>query len=417
LATEENSPPTATVTDRAERRGPMPALAHRDFRFLLAGNVFTGLGQWTQLVGKSWLVYELSGSTLQLGLVAFFQGIGMLLSPVGGDFADRFDRRKVMLASQVGMVVIGVTIAVLVLTDAVRIWHIYLMALLGGAVFAFNSPSRQSLVFDIVGPKDISNAVALNGISMNSMRLVGPTVAGVLIGTVGVGGTFFMQAGCFLVAAGTALMLRPVPFSGPRSSAPILQSIKDGFSYARKDRTITDLLMITYIWSFLGMAYLQLMAAYAGDVLGLDGEGFGYLMIAVGVGGMLGAAGIAVAGNFAARGKLLIGGVLSMGAMLMVLGASDILAVAIVALVGLGLGNTVSMLMSNLLLQTNVDDRYRGRVMSLFMISFAIVPLASLIGGSIAEAIGLRPVYIAFGALIVGLTLWLAMSSPRLRRL
>ncbi len=407
MATEE--------TVRAERRGPMSALGHRDFRFLLAGNVFTGLGQWTQLVGKGWLVYELSGSTLQLGLVAFFQGLGMLLSPVGGDFADRFDRRKVMLGSQLGMVVIGVTIALLVLTDTVQIWHVYIMALLGGAVFAFNSPSRQSLVFDIVGPRDISNAVALNGISMNSMRLIGPTAAGALIGAVGVEGTFFMQAACFVIAAGTVLMLRTVRFSSSRSSAPVVQSIKDGVSYAKKDRTIAELLMITYIWSFLGMAYLQLMAAYAGDILGLDGEGFGYLLIAAGAGGILGAGGVTVAGTFAGQGKLLLGATIFMGAMLMVLGAFDHLAVAVVALIGLGLGNAVAMLMSNTLIQTNVDDQYRGRVMSLYMISFGLVPLASLVGGAIAEAVGLRPVYIAFGGLMVGLTLWLAITSPRLR--
>ncbi|MEE9286417.1 MAG: MFS transporter [Dehalococcoidia bacterium] len=421
MAVEETPTTTAPHGDaRAPRTHIYAALAHRDFRLLLAGNVATQLGQWTQQVGKGWLVYTLTQSTLQLGLVSFFMGLGMLLgAPVGGALADRFNRRKVILASQTALVIIALFLAFLVLTDAIRIWHIYILALLSGGGFATNGPSRQSLVHDLVGKRDLPNAIALNTVSMNSMRIIGPSIGGIMIGTVGIEGTFFVQAGGYVVAMILVLMMRTTPPPSDAIHDPMLQSMAAGARYARRDRTIALLLTIGFVSGFLGMAYMQLLPAYVGDVLKQDkGSVLGYLMTAGGIGGLLGALGVTLLGNFRWKGRLLVAAVATTGLLQLLLGGFSTLMVAIPVLAGLGAAGAITLTMTNTLLQTNVDDQYRGRVMSLyFMLSFSLAPLGVLFGGAIAESVGLQPTIMVLGALVIAAMAWIVISSPRIRRL
>lgn len=395
------------------------ALAHRDFRLLLIGNMFTQLGQWTQQVGKGWLVYTLTGSPFQLGLVAFCNGAGMFVgAPIGGALADRFDRQKMMLVSQVSLMVIALVLAFLVFTDTIRIWHTYVTAFASGWFFAMNGPARQSLVHDIVGKRDLVNAIALNTVTMNSMRVLGPSLGGLLIATVGIEGTFFLQAGGYAGSLLAVLLMQAVTSPQPEARSAFFRSILDGANYARKDRTLATLLTIAFVSGLLGMVYMQLLPAYVGDVLHKDrGSVLGFLMTAGGVGGLLGAMGVAVMGDFRWKGRLLLTAVAATGLLQMGLGAFGHLEVAIFLLAGLGMANAITLTMNNSLIQTHVADHYRGRVMSLHFLTFSLQPLGVLVGGRIAEAIGLEPALLLLGGLVAGAMLGIAALSPRIHRL
>ena len=410
----------ASVEEEARRPGRraqmFSALAHRDFRLLLAGNLATQLGQWTQQVGKGWLVYELTGSPAQLGLVVFFQGIAMFVfSPIGGGLADRFNRRTVMMATQTGMMVVALLLAFLVLMDRIAIWQVYVLALASGAGFALNGPSRQSAVFELVGHRNLNNAIALNSLSMNSMRIVGPSIGGFLLGTVGTEGTFFVQAAGYVVALSTLIMMQH-KFSARQAAAPFVQSLVHGIRYARSSNVIAPLLAIAFVSAIFGMSFIHLLAAYAGDVLGLDGGGFAYLFVVAGAGGVVGALGVAALGNFDHGGKLLMGSLLATGLLLILLGAGT-LPMAIMALTGLGMSGAVTLAMANTLLQTHVQDDYRGRVMSLYHLSFGLAPIGTLAGGIMAEFVGLQIAMVVLGLAVITAILAIGTVSPRVREL
>ncbi|MEE9284579.1 MAG: MFS transporter [Dehalococcoidia bacterium] len=419
MADQVPHPEIAQLDLRVEKRaGALRALAHRDYRLLLAGTVGSQLAMWSQQLGMGWLVYELTGSPFQLGLVFFFNGIAMLLlAPVGGTLADRFDRRGVMAISQTAMVAGVLLLAMLVVTDVVRIWHIYILSFVISAFFALNTPSRQAIVHDLVGPADLTSAVSLNAVSMNSMRVVGPAVGGVLLATVGVEGTFFLQAGGFLWAMLLVLLIRRRHVPASSNQAPFLASIRDGFQYARRDRNIATLLVVAVVFSILGMSYMQLMPAYAGDVLGLEGGGFGLIMALSGVGALLGAVAVTVLGDFTGKGRAILGSVLVTGVLIVGLGAFGSFAAAVPVLAGLGLASAVTMALSQVLLHTAVEDQYRGRVMALYFLTFGLQPLGGLPAGAIAEVIGIQPMFAIMGVLVIVITGWITVTSPHLRRL
>ena len=420
--TEQAAPgadPLEPTPRSVRRRETFRALAHYDFRLLLVGNMFSQLGQWSMQVGKGWLVFELTGSPLQLGLVAFSQGVGMfLLAPLGGALADRFDRRRITLASQTVLMVVALTIAFIVITDVVQVWHLYITAFVMGGAFAINGPSRQSMVHDLVGKRDLTNAIALNSVTMNSMRVIGPSVGGVLVGTVGVEWTFLMQAGCYVAAMSTVLLMRQKRFeANDTQKESFFTSMAQGFSYARRDPTISRLLIIALISSSMGMAYMHLLPAYVGDVLDREGGTLGFLMTASGTGGLLAAAALTLAGSFRGRGSLLLFSVAMTGVMQIFLGGFGILVIAIPVLALLGTVGSINLVLNNTLLQTNVDDRYRGRVISLYFQTFSLSPLGALGGGAVAEIIGLQASLIIIGSIVTVSVLYIFATSPQIRRL
>ena len=382
---EKEATPQSTVPGSlvSGRRGQVfSSLGHRDFRFLITGTFLTQVGQWTQQIGQGWLVFQITGSTLQLGIVALFMGGAMLFfAPIGGALADRFNRTRLMFMSQSVIMSAALVLAFLVVTDVVELWHIYVGAFITGGSFAVNGPARHSLVFDIVGGRDLQNAIALNSLAMNSMRVVGPSIGGVMLSTIGVEGTFFFQAACYVGGMVTALMLRTRPKQTESQRPPFFHSLVAGIRYARTNRTILLLLTTTTVSALFGMAYIQLMPAYAGDVLELGGGGFGYLMMASGVGGVMGAAAIVFMGEFQQKGRALLSAVALTGVLVLVLGAWPILGIVIVALIGLGIGSSLNFALGNTLMQLNVDDEYRGRAQGLLGIlgNSGLRPVAAII--------------------------------------
>ena len=398
---------------------PLRALSHRRYRFLLASNFFTGLAQWVQAVGQGWLVFDLTHSPLQLGLVSLFQGLGMMFfTPVGGALADRMDRQRLIMFSQVVMLCQALALALLVTTGTVQVWHVMIISFISGSMFGFSSPTRQAVVPDLVGKADLMNAIALNMTVMHSMRIFGPTLAGVLIATVDVQGTFFLQAVAYLVALVVVSMLGRLPapqMAGVRP--PFVRSMREGFAHARENRILFDVLVILYLSSSLGMAYLQMMPAFAGDVLGLEGSSYGFLMVALGVGGVSGAALNTVKAEWRKPGRVLIIAMCMTGAALMLMGGGGSVVATVPALIMLGVANATVVVVATGLLQTRAEDQYRGRVMALYSLSYSVMPMAALVMGAVAETLGLREVFLGTGALLLAAVAWVAATSPRVRRL
>ena len=419
----EESLATEPEHGQAARPGGMPralrALSHRRYRLLLASNFYTGMAQWVQAVGQGWLVFDLTHSPLKLGLVSLFQGVGMLIfTPIGGALADRMDRQRLIMFTQVVMLCQALALAVLVSTGAVQVWHVMVISFVSGSMFGFSSPTRQAVISDLVGKEDLTNAIAMNMTVMHSMRIFGPTLAGLLIATVDVQGTFFLQAGAYLVAMVVIMALGRIP--APQQAAdrpPFVRSMREGFAHARENRVLFDVLIILYISSSLGMAYLNMMPAFAGDVLGLEGGSYGFLMVALGIGGVSGAAMNTVKTEWRRPGLVLIGVMCLTGVALMLMGGVGTVAATVPALMMLGVANATVVIVATGQLQTRAEDKYRGRVMALYSLSYSIMPMGSLVMGAVAEQVGLREVFVGTGALVLAAIAWVAATSARVRRL
>ena len=394
------------------------ALRHPDFRFLLAGNLFTQLGQWSQQLGKGWLVVnDLDGSAFQLGLVAFTQGLGMfIMAPIGGVLADRFNRRHLMLMSQVILAAIALTLAVLVMTDVITIWMVYIIAFLSGSFFGLNNPARMSAIHDIVGREDLGHAVALNAVVMNSMRVIGPALGGVLLVVVGTEGAFFLQAGGYLGGVSAVLLMRQ-KFTARGGSAPFLKSMVDGVRYARSDRVIAVILTVAFLTSILGLSMMQLIAAFVKDVLDQDETGFAILFIMLGVGGLAGAVLLVMKSDISNRGLLYFCAAFGTGILITALGAAGNLTFSYFAMIGLGATTGFSLALGNTLIQTNVKDEYRGRAMSLYFLSFSLSPMGALIGGAVGDLIDLRIAFMAIGLSLAAPIGWILLTRRDMWRM
>ncbi len=392
--------------------------SHRDFRLLLIGTFGTQFGQWTQQIGRGLLTWNLTKSEFQLGLVSLAMGLAMFLAaPIGGVLSDRFDRRKVIMVSQACLMANAMATALLVALDAITLSELYVLSFTNGALFAMNGPSRQAIIFEIVGKRDLANAIALNSVVMNSMRVIGPAVGGAMVATVGIEGTFFIQAGGYVISLGSVVFMRYSSVGRKKETGSFMGNLVDGLRYIRRTEIVGALLVISVIGSLMGMSFLPLMPAYVDHVLHLSDSAFGYLMACVGAGAMFGSIFVAATGGTSGKGVLLLGVVIGTGALLLALGGLPFVAVVALALAGLGLCNAITLAMCNTLLQMNLQDEYRGRVMSIYFLTFGLSSFGSLALGSVAEAIGLRISLVGLGALVLALILLVSVRSPKVRQL
>lgn len=394
------------------------SLAHRDFRLVLLGTFGVQFGQWTQQIGRGLLAWQLTKSEFQLGLVTMAMGLAMFLAaPIGGVLSDRFDRRKVIMVSQACLMANSLATALLVALNAITLSELYVLSFTNGALFAFNGPSRQAIIFEIVGKRDLPNAIALNSVTMNAMRVIGPAVGGIMVATVGIEGTFYIQSGGYVVSLLSVVAMRHVRAQETKETGSFLRNMADGLSYIRRTDVVRSLLIVSIIGSLLGTSFVPLMPAYVDHTLHLSDSAFGYLMASLGGGAMLGSVFVAATGGSGGKGMLLIGVVVSTGALLMVLGGLPVVGVAAVALLGLGFCNAVTLALCNTLLQINLQDVYRGRVMSIYFLTFGLSSFGSLALGSVAEAMGLRVSFVGLGIMVLALIGFVNLRSSKVRRL
>ena len=398
---------------RARAGRSLSPLAHADFRRLVIGSGATGIANWVQQIAKGVLVFHLTDSPLQLSLVMFAQGFPMFLSsPIGGALADRFDQRTIIWASQAVMSLVGIALALLVLTDVVLIWHVYVLAVISGILFGINGPPRQAIVYDLVEPGELRQAIALNAVVQNSSRVFGPLMGAGLIAVVGLEGAFFLQAVGYVVGMITVLLIRTKSPRRASTAVSLLSNLREGLAYVRPDRLLTALVLIAVINAAMAWPYMNLMPAFALDILGLSDSGFGLLMAGAGAGAFIGATVVVLLGQTRGGGHLLVWTVLGMGFGLVAMALTDILPLVAALVFVMGLLSAVQQILNNTLIQVHVDDQYRGRVTSLYFQTWGLTPLGGLVIGALAETMGLQESFFVTGLAILAVTLWLYAASP-----
>ena len=381
---------------------PFRALRHRNFQLFFGGQLISVVGTWMQTVSQSWLVYRMTGSAAQLGIVGFASQIPVfLLAPVGGAVADQGRRHRVIVATQTCSMILAFALAALTLTKEVRVWHIYVLAALLGSINAFDIPARQAFVVDMVGREDLMNAIALNSSMFNGARIIGPAVAGVLVAAIGEGWCFFANAVSYLaVIAGLLLMSAP---GGPaRSPGSNLERIAEGFRFVSSRGPIAALLLLLGVVSLAGMPYSVLMPILADRVLHGGARALGLLMAFSGFGALAAALTLAVRRGVRGLGRWVAISAAGFGASLIAFSLSRSLWLSAALLVPVGYGLMLEMASSNTLIQAMVPDALRGRVMSVYSMMFmGMAPLGSLVAGLLAGRIGAPATIAAGGAVCI----------------
>jgi MFS family permease len=396
------------------------ALRHRNYRLFYAGQGVSLIGTWMQQIAISWLVYRLTDSVFLLGIVAFAGQIpAFLLGPFAGVVSDRYHRHRVLLLTQGLSLLQASTLAALVLTDSVAIWHVLALSAFLGIINAFDIATRQAFVVELVEKReDLSNAIALNSSLFNLARLVGPSVAGIIIALVGEGMVFLLNAVSYLAVIFSLTLIRlhgPAPVREKRKVGQVLQ---EGFRYAFGFPPIRAVILQVALVSFFGMPFSVLMPAFARDVLGGGANTLGFLMGASGVGALMGALYLASRQTVLGLGRVIIGATILFGAGLMAFAFSQILWLSLLLMLLSGIGMMVQMASNNTILQTIVDDDKRGRVMSFYSMAFmGMSPLGGLLAGAVAEQVGVTYTLFGCGFLVMLSALPFAWKLRRLREL
>lgn len=399
--------------------GAFSALKHRNFQLYFGGQLVSNAGTWMQVVAQGWLVYQLSHSELMLGIVGFASAIpSMVVTPWGGVVVDRMPRRKLLLLTQAGAMVLAFILAALTLSGVVREWHIVVLAAGLGLVNAFDAPGRQAFVVEMVGREDLPNAIALNSLMFNSARVIGPGLGGLLLAAVGAGWCFAINGLSFLaVLLGLSIMrLEPRVQVGAATSP--WRQLRQGILYLRGETTLRALLWLSLCFSLFGVSYFTLLPAFVERVLHQGPAVYGWVTAASGVGAVAGALLIANNRGQIRRGRWLTGASLGFPLVLAVFGFTSLVPLSLALAFGLGFGFLSLFTMTNTLLQTRVKDELRGRVMSLYALTFfGFAPFGNLAVGALSQVIGLSYAMALFAAICLMLAVIIHLRVPEIRDL
>jgi MFS family permease len=393
------------------------ALRHRNFQLFFSGQLISLIGTWMDNIAEAWLVYRLTGSSLLLGTVAFAGQIPVfLLAPIGGMVADRWNRQRVVIATQACSMVLAGILAVLTLTGRVTVWEVVVLAALMGAVNAFDIPARQAFLVDMVGREDLMNAIALNSSMFNGARVIGPSIAGILVASIGEGWCFAANSISYIaVIAGLLLMrVNRAPVEVRRVSP--FEHIVEGFRFVWNTGPIRALLLLLGLVSLVAMPYSVLMPIFAAKILHGDARTLGVLMGATGVGALGGALTLASRSGVKGLGRWVAVACASFGTALILFSFSRWYFLSVALLVPVGFAMMVQMASSNTLIQAMVPDRLRGRAMAVYSMMFmGMAPMGALLSGWSADHIGAQWT-LALGGVgaIIGAGLF-ARNLPKIR--
>lgn len=367
------------------------SLHHRNYRLFFGGQSISLIGTWMQRIALPWLVYQMTGSEVLLGVVGFASQIpSFLLAPVAGVLIDRWSRYRVLVVTQIISMVQAGVLAWLSLTGGLEIWHIIVLSLALGCINAFDMPARHSFVIDMVEDKEaIGNAIALNSMMFNGARLIGPSVAGIVLATTGEGVCFLINALSYIFIIASLLVMHVPAKEDKKKETQIFRELKEGLDYTFGFAPIKHILLLLGLVSLMGAAYQVLMPVYAKEILHGDSHTFGFLMGAAGAGALLGALYLASRESVLKLGRLipLSTGVLSVG--LIALSLSSSFPVSMLLMFFTGAGMMAQAAASNTIIQTLTDDDKRGRVMSFYtMALMGTTPFGSLLAGWMAKIIG-----------------------------
>ncbi len=398
----------------------LPALKSRNYRLYFAGQGISLIGTWMTQLATIWLVYHLTNSPLMLGVVGFTSQIpSFFLAPFGGVFVDRFSRYRTLIGTQILAMIQSLALAVLTLTGVIQVWEIIALSLFQGLINALDGPARQAFVPEMIEHKeDLANAIAINSTMINGARLIGPAIGGLLIGSIGIGYCFLVD-GLSYIAVIIALLAMKIKIKKiPVTEGNVWEKVKEGFVYAFNFPPIKAILLLSALVSFMGMQYTIILPIFVKDILKSGPETLGFLMAASGVGALSGGIYLVTRQTVLGLGNLLSWAPVSLGIGLIGLALSHFLPLSLFSMLFIGLGTILQIASSNTILQTIVEDDKRGRLMSLYGMSFlGMVPLGNLWGGISANQIGAANTLIIDGiACILGAILF-ARYLPGLRKL
>ncbi len=369
------------------------ALKNKNFRLFFSGQIVSMLGTWIQNIALGWLVYGLTDSAVWLGVVGFAGQIpALFLTPFAGVFADRLNRRKVLIVTQIIPMFLAFAMAALVLTDTIEVWHIVIIATMNGFVIAFDNPFRHAFLLEIIKDKElIQNSVALNSTLFNSARFIGPMLGGILIALVGEGVCFLINGVSFMAVVFALLAMKVQPMNLDRKHGSLINDLGEGAKYAYNFKPIRYLLFLIVTTGFFGLPFQVFLPVFAKDILGGDSQLLGFLTGALGAGALTGAIYLASRRGIKLLPKLILGASIVFGLGLFSLSLSTNITISMLLLYITGFGMISMYASTNTLIQTIVDEDKRGRVMSLYGMSFlGVTPLGSLLLGSISGAIGVQ---------------------------
>jgi MFS family permease len=421
-----NSPSTASSEEQSlnapARRGigvsnTLRALRHRNFQLFFGGQLISLIGTWMQSMAQAWLVYRITGSSLLLGSVGFASQFPVfLVAPIGGMVADRHNRQRVVIATQIASMILALILALLTLTGKVQIWHIFVLAALLGVVNAFDIPGRQAFLVDMVGKEDLMNAIALNSSMFNGARIIGPAIAGILVAKIGEGWCFFGNGVSYIAVIIGLLMMRVQrPARRAPAASPWAHTI-EGFRFVFHAAPMRAILLLLGLVSLVAMPYTILMPIFADQILHGGARGLGILMGATGIGALLGALTLASRSGVHGLGRWVALSCAGFGVSLILFSLSRNFWLSVALLLPVGFGMMLQMSASNTLIQAMVPDHLRGRVMAVYSMMFmGMAPFGAFLGGALAHKLG-APLTVSMGAVAcIGGAALFALQLPKIR--
>jgi MFS family permease len=429
---EELEGPAADLAADLEpgRTSAIAALRYRDFRLFWFGLLVSNTGSWMQMFGQGYLVVLLAVrdgvpqlAPLYLGLVGLARAIpGLTLGLFGGALADRTDRRRLLLVTQTAAAATAAILATLAITNQINIVEILLLGALNSTIFAFDAPTRQSMVPRLVPERDLMSAIGLNSAAFNGPQIFGPVIGGLIYApfvdrpTFGAGLLFSINAISYLAVVVALLKMRPVPVVGTSGDVTMLESIREGLAYIRKDTVVKWIVIIAAATALFARPYIQLLPAVAHEVLQVGAVELSWMLAASGVGALAGALATSTLGGLRRRGAVLIGSAVAFGLFLVAFTLQRSLLLSLPFLVLIGFSTMVFLGMANGLLQTRSPDHLRGRVMSVYtMLFMGLMPLGSMVMGSIGSIVGTSAGLLAGGVLCTAVALYAAARIAPLR--
>lgn len=399
------------------------ALSHRNYRVFWIGAFLSNVGTWMQAVAQGWLMLQLTDSALWLGIDGFMATApGFFLTLAGGVFADLVDRRRLLLYTQVVAGLAAIILASLVWTNSVNKWLLLGFSFVTGCCMALAGPSYQAMTFDLVGREDLANAVALNSSQFQLSRVVGPVAAGLGFKLFGLAGCFYLNGFSFVAVV---IALRMVHFAETTKSAhsvkdrrALWRDLIDGFRYVRNRPRVFALLAMSSAISMFGAPYITMIPIFARDIFKLGASGLAWMMGVAGAGAFFGALFLAYLGDFKRKGWSVIGGAFGFGVFLIAFAQATQLLWSLIFLFGVGFTVVTSVAVTNTLLQQLVTDEMRGRVMSMFILSFiGAMPIGNLLAGAVSHRWGAPFALAAGGVCIIIYVTVVTLRNERLREL
>ncbi len=399
-------------------RSTYRSLQHRNYRLFFGGQSISLMGTWMQQIAVSWLAFRLTHSTLILGVIGFSSRISIfLLAPFAGVFIDRWDRHRILVATQIFSMIQALMLAILVLTDRIVVWQIILLSFMLGLINCLDQPTRQTFVKDLVkNEEDLGNAIALNSSMNTAARLVGPSVAGILIATVGEGICFLLNGLSFIAVIMSLLAMKIIPKKSEKQKTTVWQGLTAGFAYASGFPPIRSILLLLSLISLMAMPYMVLMPVFARDILHGNAHTYGFLVAASGCGAFIGAIYLASRQTVIGLLRMIVVNSILFGLGLIIFSLSRVLWLSLLMMLLIGFGMMLAPASCNTVIQTIVEEDKRGRVMSLFsMAFFGMIPFGSLLAGTLADKIGAPGTIMISGISCILGALLFAMRLPYIK--